>query len=46
VLAHHVTCFQDVYPWAGQVRTVNITKGTTTFCSAAFIESAASDIFA
>ena len=24
--------FQDVYPWAGSLRTVRITKGLSTFC--------------
>jgi cell filamentation protein len=27
---HHL--FQDVFDWAGEIRTVRITKGTSTFC--------------
>lgn len=42
-LAHlkaiHAHVFQDVYEWAGQLRTVNISKGGTTFAQPAFIES-------
>jgi cell filamentation protein len=30
--AIHRHLFQDVYRWAGRVRTVRITKGTSTFC--------------
>ncbi|KKO44840.1 cell filamentation protein Fic [Arsukibacterium ikkense] len=36
-LAHlqqlHHYLFQDVYSWAGQLRTVDISKGTTRFCN-------------
>lgn len=43
-LAHlkaiHGHVFQDVYDWAGQVRTVNLSKGGTAFTQVAFIESA------
>lgn len=28
----HLTLFQDLYPWAGQSRQVDITKGQTRFC--------------
>lgn len=31
-LALHRHLFQDVYAWAGRVRTVRISKGTSTFC--------------
>lgn len=35
-LAHlqhlHYQLFQDIYAWAGQLRTVDISKGTTRFC--------------
>lgn len=41
----HRTLFQDVYPWAGQVRAVNITKGESPFCDARFIEPAAASVF-
>ncbi|MGM4924492.1 Fic/DOC family protein [Tardiphaga sp. 804_B3_N1_9] len=30
--AIHLHLFQDVYPWAGKVRTVRISKGESTFC--------------
>lgn len=36
----HRHIFQDVYAWAGEVRTVDISKGGDLFCRAAFIESA------
>ena len=39
--AIHAHTFQDVYDWAGQLRTVNISKGGTTFAQPAFIESEA-----
>lgn len=37
--AIHKHLFQDVYAWAGEVRTVNISKGGDSFASPAFIES-------
>jgi len=44
-LAHlkaiHAYLFQDVYEWAGEVRTVNIDKGGSTFARPAFIEGEA-----
>src|SRR5438477_5771719 len=43
-LAHfksvHRYIFQDVYEWAGQCRTVNMSKGGHFFGLAAFLESA------
>lgn len=45
LLAHHHHLFQDIYEWAGEVRTVNISKGSTEFCQAAYIESSARTIF-
>jgi cell filamentation protein len=42
--AIHKHIFQDVYIWAGQFRTVNISKGGHIFCAAAFIESALDDV--
>ena len=30
--AFHWTIFQDVYPWAGQLRTVLIVKAGASFC--------------
>lgn len=38
--AIHAYVFQDVYEWAGQVRTVNISKNGDSFAQPAFIESA------
>jgi cell filamentation protein len=38
--AIHKHIFQDVYSWAGQFRTVNISKGGHPFAAAAFIEPA------
>lgn len=35
----HFYIFQDVYSWAGQVRTVNISKGTSTFGFHQYIEA-------
>jgi len=40
IQAIHLYIFQDVYDWAGQFRTVNISKGGNLFGSAQFIEMA------
>jgi len=37
--------FQDVFGWAGQFRTVNISKGGHSFARADFIEASLSDLF-
>ena len=42
--AIHRYIFQDVYEWAGQVRTVDIAKGNM-FCNAMFIDEQAQIIF-
>ena len=34
---HHYL-FQDIYQWAGQLRSIDISKGNTRFCSATYIE--------
>lgn len=34
----HRTLFAQVYAWAGEIRTVGISKGDTRFCSPEFIE--------
>lgn len=39
----HFFIFRDVYDWAGQVRTVNISKGNQ-FCRVEFIESQAKEL--
>ncbi|MDO6707014.1 putative adenosine monophosphate-protein transferase Fic [Photobacterium sp. 1_MG-2023] len=42
----HFTLFQDIYPWAGHIRRVDITKGQTRFCHAGNIEREAERLFA
>src|ERR1700681_2765037 len=42
--AIHRHIFQDVYSWAGQFRTVNISKGGHLFGVAAFVEPALDDM--
>jgi len=48
-LAHlqriHLALFQDVYDWAGEIRTVDISRGNSRFANVSFIEAAANDIF-
>ncbi len=48
-LAHlrriHLALFQDVYEWAGKIRTVDISRSNSRFANVRFIESAAHDIF-
>lgn len=39
--AIHAYIFQDVYEWAGKVRTINISKGDTAFALAPYIENEA-----
>jgi cell filamentation protein len=41
----HRICFSDVYQWAGETRTVRISKGTTVFAYPEHIESESSRIF-
>jgi cell filamentation protein, protein adenylyltransferase len=43
--AFHWTIFQDVYPWAGQLRTVLIVKAGASFCHPHQIEDTAADLF-
>lgn len=42
--AIHKFLFRDVYPWAGQLRTVNIAKGNQ-FCNYMYLESGSQPIF-
>jgi cell filamentation protein len=42
--AIHKHIFQDVYAWAGQFRTVNISKGGHPFGAATFVEPALNDL--
>lgn len=44
--AFHWTIFQDVYPWAGQLRTVLIVKAGGSFCLPHLIASTAAEISA
>ena len=48
-LAHlqriHLALFQDVYDWAGKIRTVDISRGNSRFANVRFIESAANELF-
>ena len=41
LMALHRQLFQDVYHWAGEVRTVDISKGSTRFCTCSRIEAEA-----
>ena len=41
----HAHIFQDVYVWAGELRTISISKGASMFCLPQHLEFAAEDIF-
>jgi cell filamentation protein len=41
----HKILFQDVYDWAGQIRNVQMSKGSTIFAHPQFIEKEANKIF-
>lgn len=41
----HRTLFLDLYDWAGELRTIDISKGDTRFCNTARIEPEANKIF-
>ncbi|MFB1083402.1 Fic/DOC family protein [Jeotgalibacillus sp. JSM ZJ347] len=41
----HRHFFQDIYPFAGQFRTVQLMKGNTRFCQAQFLDSYAEQTF-
>ena len=43
--AVHRHLFQDVYDWAGEIRTVDIAKDRSLFALARFITDAATDLF-
>lgn len=43
--AIHRNVFQDVYEWAGQVRSVTLGKDTTQFCLPQHLDASAADIF-
>jgi len=42
----HRICFEDVYEWAGQLRTVRISKGNTQFCYPEHVRGESKKIFA
>lgn len=48
-LAHlkaiHLDIFGNLYPWAGELRTVDMAKDDTLFAHAQYIESAANELF-
>ena len=44
--AIHRTIFQDVYDWAGEIRTVSISKGSSRFAEPAYIPSEAAKLTA
>lgn len=41
----HKHLFEDLYEWAGLLRTVDISKSSTRFCNVQFIEAQAEKIF-
>lgn len=43
--AIHAFLFEDLYDWAGKIRTVNLSKKGTSFCPAGRIETMAAAIF-
>jgi cell filamentation protein len=43
--AIHRHLFRDIYEWAGQVRTVNLAKGGSSFCRTEFIDSQMTKLF-
>jgi cell filamentation protein len=42
----HRQLFRDLYPWAGEIRTIDISKGDTRFCHCDRIEPEAKKLFA
>ncbi|HHV11907.1 MAG TPA: hypothetical protein GXX75_16660 [Clostridiales bacterium] len=42
--AIHEYIFQDIYEWAGKLRTVDIAKGNM-FCNSMFLQSQADEVF-
>ncbi|SDM27430.1 cell filamentation protein [Modicisalibacter muralis] len=41
----HHQLFSDLYPWAGEIRTIDIAKGETRFCNVQRIEPEAGKLF-
>ncbi|HEX3540524.1 MAG TPA: Fic family protein [Acidimicrobiales bacterium] len=44
--AFHRHLFGDVYPWAGELRTVDIVRGESRFAAARYLRDAAANVFA
>jgi cell filamentation protein len=44
-LAIHHHLFQDVYDWAGRIRTIRISKGSSAFCYPEYIEQELTKLF-
>ena len=44
--AIHKHIFQDIYSWAGKLRSVNIAKQNTMFCNVQFVEGSLKDVSA
>jgi len=42
----HRRLFQDLYAWAGKLRTIEISKGNTRFAFSQYLDTLGSDIFA
>lgn len=42
----HLLLFQDIYPWAGELRTLDIAKGSTRFCTVSRLVPEANKLFA
>ena len=45
LLAIHHALFQDVYPWAGRVRSCDLSLGLVSFCPAQWLESSLTALF-
>lgn len=43
--AIHRHLFQDIYDWAGEVRTINIAKGGSPFCRVEFVDGQMTKLF-
>ncbi len=41
----HKQIFQDIYPWAGQLRQLDISRGSTHFCNVNFINRESEKLF-
>ena len=44
-MAIHHHLFQDIYPFAGKFRDVNLSKGATVFCQFQFLDACADSLF-